>query len=820
MRTGEWSPHATRFLQLGRKGRNQQRLRRRESKKAGMCTNHIFIWGSGLVLAVGLAVPMAAHAQQPHAGGGQPLDYANGLVGTAPLDRQILIGNAPPPGEQLYSGFTTPDAVLPHSSTELGPINANLDLEYPAGVRASYFYPNRMIYGFSGGVNGHPIVMPMVGNWTVPPERSASVYDKTREKSSPGYYSVYLNDYKILAEMTVTTWTGLFRFTFPASQRSHILMDLGRRGGDVEIVDDHTVRGRQRGGQRYFVAEFSKPFTGLGTFKQNPPMRPRYSLLGGNEVDPGARTVSGNFAGVYLNFQTTSGEQILVKIGSGPSYQIAEDRLKKEQPGWDFEKVHQEAQDAWAKKLNLVQVDGGTKEQKMLFYSCLYHSFYSPKLLANKGEQFSSRDGTIETASYNRYGPVPLWDTGRNQIVLLTMLEPKVKEDILRSELDAARESGYMETSFHGDNAVFMYLGDWERGLSFDRAAVYEYLRKNAMDPNGPRRFLAEYMQNGWISDFIPPGNPSPPYAGGKAGVATTLEYSWDDYAMAQYAKRLGREDDYEMFLKRAHNYKNVFDPSVGFMRGRTADGKWISPFDPREPYYNFMMKEASGWSTLWLVPHDEQGLIDLLGGRQKFDAKLDQFFSTPYTAKGICRDCTGVIGQYVQGNQPDQQAAYLYDWGGQPWKTQKLVRKILALMYGSDQYGLAFPGMDDQGSTSSWYVMSALGFYPVDPSSPDYIMGSPIFNKATVHMGKGRDFTIIAHNNSAKNMYIQSATLNGKPWNKPWFSYSDIADGATLALTMGPMPNRSWGSAPEDAPPSMTAISDTAKESEAPPMQ
>ena len=269
------------------------------------------------------------------------------------------------------------------------------------------------------------------------------------------------------------------------------------------------------------------------------------------------------------------------------------------------------------------------------------------------------------TAEYDRYGPVPFWDTGRNQVVLLTLLEPDVKVDILRSQLDMARESGYMGTSFHGDNAVLMYLGDWERGLNFDWAAVYEYLRKNATDVNGPRHYLAEYMKQGWISDFIPDGNPSPPYADGKAGVATTLEYSWDDHAMALYAKKLGKEDDYQMFLKRAHNYQNVFDPSVGFMRGKTADGKWISPFDPREPYYNFMMKEASGWSTLWLVPHDVQGLINLLGGREKFAAKLDEFFSTPYNPKGICRDCTGVIGQYVQGNQPDQQAAYYYDWAG-----------------------------------------------------------------------------------------------------------------------------------------------------------
>jgi predicted alpha-1,2-mannosidase len=744
-------------------------------------------------------------AQSGSTSGKRPVEYANGLVGTAPLDDQKLIGNAPPPGEQLYSGFTTPAAMLPHSSTELGPINANVDLNYPAGVRASYFYPNRTIFGFSSGAGDSPTVMPVVGDWTVPPERSASVYNKAREKSSPGYYGVYLDDYRTMSEMTATTWTGIFRFTFPQSEKAHILLDLGGNDGEIEVMDDHTVRGRSGPRGTYFVAEFSRPFAAFGTFKQNPPTRPGGSLLGDSDVRPGARTISGRFAGTYLRFSTAEGEQVLVKVATGVSYQMAEDRLQAEDPGWDFDRVRRQAEAAWASKLDLIDVKGGTEKEKMLFYSCLYHSFASPRLVARKGEQFNGPDGKPQEAAYDRYGPVPLWDTGRNQIVLLTLLEPDVKIDILQSQLDMARESGYMGTSFHGDNAVLMYLGDWERGLNFDWAATYEYLRKNAMDPNGPRGYLAEYKKNGWISDIIPDGNPSPPYSGGKAGAATTLEYSWDDHALALYAKKLDKQDDYEIFLKRSQNYRNVFDPSTGFIRGRTEDGKWISPFDPREPYYNFMMKEASAWSTLWLVPHDVQGLINLLGGRDKFSAKLDEFFSTPYTAKGICRDCTGVIGQYVQGNQPDQQAAYYYDWSGEPWKTQQLTREILEKMYGSDKYGLAFPGMDDQGSTSSWYVMSALGFYPVDPSSPDYIMGSPLFDQATIHMGKGHDFTIVARHNSAKNIYIQAATLNGKQWNKPWFSHSDIALGGELILTMGPVPNKNWGSARDSAPPSMT---------------
>ena len=766
------------------------------------------------------AGPVFLLAQSAERPSKKPLDYANGLVGTAPLDKQILIGNAPPPGEHLYSGLTSPAANLPHGSTELGPINNNLDLTYHGGVADPYFYPNRTMFGFSTGAEGGPTLMPIVGDWTVPPDRNGSVYDKSRERSSPGYYSVYLDDFHTKAEMTVTTWTGIYRFTFPKTERAHILVDVGRSGGTVEIVGDHTVRGTQlhlRQGPNhdkvltsYFVVEFSKPVWKFGTFRQIPPDPAKASirtpLIGDKEVDLDSRAIAGNYAGAYMQFQTDAGQQVLAKVAYGTSYEMAEARLRAEQPGWDFDQTRKQAEEVWSRTLGQIEVSGGTEKEKMLFYSCLLHSFASPRLVARKGEEFFGVDGKPQTAEYDRYGVVPYWDTGRDQVVLLTMLEPAVKVNILRSQLDMARESGYMGTSFHGDHAVQMYLGDWERGIQFDWASVYEFLRKNAMDLKGPRHYLDEYIKQGWISDVIPEGNPSPPYAGGKAGAATTLEYSWDDHAMAMYARKLGKEDDYRMFLQRAHNYQNVFDSSVGFMRGKTADGKWISPFDPQEPYYNFMMKEASGWSTLWLEPHDVQGLANLLGGREKFAAKLDAFFTTPYNPKGICRDCTGMIGQYVQGNQPDQQAAYYYDWAGQPWKTQELSRKILDWMYGSDESGYAFPGMDDQGSTSSWYVLSAMGFYTVDPSSPVYALGSPLFSHITMHMGNGKDFEVIANNNSEKNIYIQSATLNGKPWNKPWFNHSDIASGGKLTLQMGPLPNKRWGAAPEDAPPSMSA--------------
>ena len=766
------------------------------------------------MLIVTGATALPAKDKPPAASSSAPVDIANPLVGTAPLDNQTLLGNAPPPGEPTYTGMTTPGASLPQSATEAAPVNINADLSFATGVPVAYDYRRPTMFGFSGGgstygARGAPILMPVVGDWTVPPDYAASYYDKATEKASPGYYAVDLATFHTKAELTATQWTSLMRFTFPASHRSNVVLNLRRAGGDVEVVDDHTIRGVATAGRRdrdtdgpYFIAEFSRPFATFGTFHSE--VTAKGEGLGREDVKAGRRQVSGDYAGAYVTYDTRAGDQVVVRIAHGHSAEEAAQRLRAQDSDTDFDRVHAKARARWAELFDRVEVTGGTPKQRMLFYSTLYHAFASPRMIARKGEHYTDGAGKDRVADYDHYGPVPFWDTGRNQIVLLMLMQPKVVQDIMRSELDRARERGYMNTSFHGDHAVLLYDGAWQRGIDFDYAAAYEYLRKNATDPNGPRGALAEYMKQGWISD-VPDDNPSPPHADGKAGVAKTLEYAWDDHALADVARRLGKADDAAMFMQRAANYRNAFDPSVGFMRGRTDDGKWIAPFDPGEPYYNFMMKEGSGWSTLWLVPHDVQGLMNLLGGRDAFNAKLDAFFSTPYTAKGICRDCTGLIGQYVQGNQPDQQAAYLYAWSGQPWKTQALVRRILAELYGSDATGYGFPGMDDQGSTSSWYVLSAMGFYPVDPSRPDYILGSPIFDRVRLHMGNGKVFEIVARNNSAKNIYIQSATLDGKPWNKPWFSHADIAHGGTLVLTMGPEPNKAWGADAGAAPASMS---------------
>lgn len=732
-----------------------------------------------------------------------PVDYANPMVGTASLDDPKLRGNAPPPGEEAYTGFTFPGPALPHRDIILGPINKDLtEAAGNHGIIFPYIHSRRTMLGFSAPFGGLTI-MPVVGAWNVPPDRTyASPYDKTTEKASPGYYSVFFPDTGIRTELATTERTGFYRFTFPQSDRSTVLLDLGAGDNNIEIVGDRTVRGRGSRGGRSFVAEFSKPFKSFGTFRQHPPRLEGARVRRDDAIYAGERNASGSYAGAYLEFTTAKDEVVLVRVTGGRNFEAAQEQLDAEPR--DFTVAHQTARKAWAEKLDLIQIKGGTERERELFYSTLYHSLLTPRLITKKGTPQRGRNSEGRVADYDRYSPIALWDTGRNQVVLLTLLEPEVKTNILRTHLEMARESGWMHTSFHGDNAVLMYLGAWERGLPFDYASVYEHLRKNAMDPAGPRGCLAEYLERGWVHDAFQE-HPSPPRADGDAGCDKTLEYAWSDYALALYAQKLGKEDDYRMFLARAYNYTNVFDVATGFMRGRTKDGSWVTPFDPFEPYYNYMFKEATGWQTLWLVPHDVQGLINLLGGREKFVQRLDTFFTTPYQPKGVARDVTGMIGLYCQGNQPDQQAPYLYAYAGQPWKTQKLVRDILRLMYGSDKYGLAFPGMDDQGSVASWYVLSAMGFYTVDPASPNYVFGSPLFDEVSLQLGNGKKLVIQAKNNSAKNVYIQSATLNGKPWNKPWFSHTDIAAGGTFVFQMGAKPNPKWGSAPEVAPPSLT---------------
>lgn len=738
-----------------------------------------------------------------------PVESVNVLFGTSALDDPQLLGNVPPPGEEMYTGMTIPGASMPHG-IDISPVNKDISLSYPHGNLYAYIYPRRTMLGFSTMVDDM-LVMPLVGDWTTPPDRIryASSYSKESEKSEPGQYSVYFPDHKITVDLTATALTGMFRFTFPKTDRATILLDLGPLPtSSIEVVGDRALRGMSSDGKCCFIFELSKPIESFGTFRRIPsaPGMTGYgwSLLGADVVTPGNRSEKGSFAGCYLNYRTNEGEVIQAKIASGSTYEQAQRSMQQENPLWDFELTRKSTVEAWSTVLQKIEVKGGTEKQRRIFYSCLYHAFASPTIVARKGSEYLGLDNKLHIAEYDRYDAVPYWDTGRNQVVLLTLLDPERKENILRSQLARATESGWMETSFHGDHAVAMFLGDWERGLHFDYEGVYKYLYKNAMDPNGPREKLAEYLAKGWIHD-LECEHPSPPYEGGDAGVSKTLEYCYDDYCLSVYAAKLGKEADARMFRERAKNFINVWNSSSGFMRGRSEDGAWLAPFCPEQPYYNYMFKEASSWQMTWFVPHDVKALIEMMGGREQFIAKLDNFFTLPYKPRAIARDITGMIGQYCHGNEPDHQVPFYYNWAGAPWKTQELVRKILRLMYGSDKDSLGLAGMDDQGENCSWYVLNAMGFYTVDPARAEYVIGSPIFDEVTIHMGNGKYFKIVALNNSESNFYIQSAELNGETLDRPWFTHAAIASGGTLVLTMGPHPNRKWGISTEAAPPSMS---------------
>ena len=386
-----------------------------------------------------VARPMTAVAKQ------EPIDYVNVLFGTASLDDPALIGNAPPLGEELYTGMVCPGAALPHG-IDVSPVNKDIALSYPHGNLYAYTHPRRTLIGFSCMVDDM-LLMPLVGDWTTPPDRIryASLYDKQSERSTPGHYEVFLPDHKIHVELTATALTGLFQFTFPKTDRATILLDLGpSKDSTLEIVGERTVRGRTDKGRSAFVAEFSRPFASFGTFHRDPPapgmVGADWFLLGLDKISPSGRSESGTYTGCFLSFATAEAETILVKITAAGDYEQAGKTLRAESPGWDFKGIRDQARQVWRTKLDAIEVKGGTEKQRSIFYSCLYHAFASPIMVARKGDGFTGLDGKAYVAEHDRYDLVPYWDTGRNQVILLTILEPEVKENILRSQMEMAIE--------------------------------------------------------------------------------------------------------------------------------------------------------------------------------------------------------------------------------------------------------------------------------------------------------------------------------------------------------------------------------------------
>ena len=663
-----------------------------------------------------------------------------------------------------------------------------------------------------------------------------SNYSHNEEEASPGYYAVNLKDYGIKAELTCTERVGFHRYTFPESKEAHIIIDVTHsltpdRPTHVKILNDKQIEGQVTGDKEgshdlpltcYFIAEFNKPFKSVGTWN-------------GDEIYNDLKETSGkDGVGAFANFETAEGEQVLVKVGiSFVSIEGAKKNLEAECSHWNFDKVRNEAATIWNKKLNKIKVSGGTDEKKTIFYTAMYHSLMFPRNFSDvDGSYYSHFDDKIYTTpGQNYYVDFSLWDTYRALHPLIAYLEPEKQNEMIQTFLTMYDQGGrlplhvsyknHYQATMIGDHATSVIVDSYMKGIrDFDIEKAYEAMRKNAMEP-GERpssRYGLDYYKN---LKYIPAEKI-------RESVSVTLENAYDDWCLAEIAKDLGKEDDYKLFSERAKYYENLYDSETGFFRPRMVDGTWLEMCDSLptiirtdgHPYYscfdplwvgvspNRHYTESNAWQYLWHVPYDVQGLIDLIGGRKEFVSKLDTLFSMSTKESGTRQYAPlySKIGQYVHGNEPVHHVSYLFNYAGEPWKTQMRVSQIMKEMYGTGPDGLC--GNDDMGQMSAWYIFSAMGFYPVAPGQNVFAIGTPLFEKATLKLDdyfNGNEFTVKAEGVSSENIYIQSATLNGESFNKSWISHDEIVNGGILSFEMGPEPNKEWGSSDDAIPPSMT---------------
>jgi len=709
-------------------------------------------------------------------------------------------------------GHTFPGAALPFSMVQLSPDTYNRGWDWCSGYHDS----DSSIMGFShthlsGTGRGDLMdimVMPFVGEvkWEPgsrenPDEGYRSRFSNEEEDASPGYYEVYLRDYGIQASFTVTPRTGFHRYVFPASDESHILFDLTHgRPGDKEveayltIKNDSLITGLRRSSgwakdqYVYFAARFSKPF--------------QSSLLNTDGKTDEQRTeAKGNQIKGVFNFETQAGEVIYLKVGISPvNEEGALNNLDIENPGWDFEQVKSQAQTVWEQELQKIQVESDDEAKKTIFYTAAYHAYLAPYLYTDADGKFRGADKRIHTAEgFTRYTVFSLWDTFRATHPLFTITQKERVAGMIRSMLSHYDEYGLLpewplmgtETfTMIGYHAVPVIADAYFKGIrDFDVEKAYEAMKNSAMQDHFGIDHLKKY-------NYIPSELEN-------KSVSKTLEYAYDDWCIAQMAGALGREEDHQYFMQRAGAYKNVFDRSSGFMRGRKADGSWVAPFDPTYSSHSRSdFVEANAWQYTWFVPHDVQGLVELMGGEKKFISKLDSLFDVSSDIEGedVSVDITGLIGQYAHGNEPSHHVAWLYNYVGQPWKTQEKVRKILTELYDATPDGLS--GNEDCGQMSSWYILGSLGFYPVNPMGGVYVLGAPIFDQATIRSGDGKTFTIKASNLSGDNRYVQSVSLNGQLLERTWISHQEIINGGSLVFEMTSEPNKKWGIDRENYPP------------------
>ena len=766
--------------------------------------NHIGIKFKTVCLLLLSSVAFSCSSNQS-----EPVDYVRPMMGTG------------------TAGCVVPMAAAPFGMVQLGP-----DTHFTA---SGYHYNHKEIYGFShthksggGGTDFQDILfMPVVGQFwqdcALFPDKVTSRFSHEQETAEPAYYQVKLLDYGVNAELTATGRCGMHRYSYPADSMQQLIVDLKSgcqhsttifadedfdtvKIAHIELVGDNTIQGyRISNGWApeqhvYFYAEFSKPILSSRLFEDKK-IKNNISGLTGTDVR------------AILEFDSDNNEPLIARVGISPvSMDGARQNLAVEIDSWNFDAIHKSTRDKWNNELSAIQIDDEKSAQKEVFYTCLYYAMLYPMLYSDVTGEYRSSDSKVYKGDFNYYaGVLGLWDTFRAQNPLITILRPDISNDLIKTFIEHYNHCGQLpiwtlagveNMCMIGYHSMPVIADAYYKGIrDYDVQAVYEAMKTSAnRDTFGyflkSFRGARYYNKYGYV-----------PYDKEITSVSKTLEYCYDDWCIAQMAKMLNQTDDYNYYISRAGRYKNLYDSTVRFMRGRNSNGEWREPFDPfhsnhYRPDDDFC--EGTSWQWTFFVPHDGQGLIDLMGGRDGFVSKLDSLFivSSEIHGDNPAPDISGLIGQYAHGNEPSHSTLYMYNYAGQPWKAQKLISEVLYTMYNTSPEGIC--GNDDTGQMSAWYVFSSMGFYPVTHGQGVYFIGTPMFKNISLKHDKGT-LTITANNVSRDNCYIQSVSLNGQPYDKNWLKHEDLFNGDThLVFEMGNTPNTKWGSAEDALPPSM----------------
>lgn len=704
-------------------------------------------------------------------------------------------------------GHTFPGATRPFGMVQLSPDTGTEDWDWCSG----YHYSDSSIIGFSHthlSGTGRPelldiLLMPTTGSIVFdagskanPDAGYRSRFSHANETANAGYYAVHLDDYDIQAELTTSRRAGFHRYTADNAETINLIIDLAHSQNtdsishcsfkiinDTLVVGSHKSRGWGVGDELYwvehevfFAARLSQPIQ-------------KASLWADGAIIEEASKIDGRHAKAALTVPVNADNQLLVKVGiSAVDVEGAIKNVDAEIPHWDFDAIRIEAANEWKDILDKIQIATSDRALKETFYTAMYHSCIAPFTYTDVDNRYRGFDGKVHTAEgFTNLSGLSLWDTFRAGNPLFTILAPERVNDIIHTALAQYDEYGLLpvwplcnsETNcMIGYHVVPVIVDAYFKGFrNFDVDKAYEAMKTSALQDDFGIKFLKEY---GYIPTDLD-----------NKSVSKTLEYAFDDWCIAQMAKALGKQEDYDYFIKRSQAYREVFEPTSGFMRGRDSQGKFFEPFDPTFASYgpsDFI--EGNAWQYMWFVPHNVPGLIELLGGNEPFVDKLDQLFGAETSSsEGKPVDITGLIGEYAHGNEPSHHTAYLYSYAEQPWKSQERLHEILTTLYSNQPDGLC--GNEDMGQMSAWYIFSAIGFYPVNPADGRYVFGKPMFERVDIHMPSGNTFTVKTSGLSHENIYIQSVKLNGKAYDKGYITHHDLQNGGTLEFVMSSEPGK-----------------------------